>query len=92
MRSWRGSKWLQERTPAAIEQFRKVVALDGKDAMSFNAIAYLLAESKQPDEAMKFAQKAKELAPDSAAVDDTLGMGLLPARRVPVGSGSPGSC
>ena len=36
-------------------------------------MAYLLAESKQPDEALKYAQKAKELAPDNAAVDDTLG-------------------
>ena len=44
---------------------RKVVALDPKDAMSFNALAYLLAESKQPDEALKYAHKARELAPDS---------------------------
>ena len=61
------------KTPAAIEQYRKVVALDGKDAMAFNALAYLLAESKQPDEAMKYAQKAWELAPDNPAVEDTLG-------------------
>jgi len=59
--------------PAAIEQYRNVVALDSKDSMSWNALAYLLAQSKQPDEALKHAQKAKELAPDNPAVDDTLG-------------------
>jgi tetratricopeptide (TPR) repeat protein len=61
------------KTAAAIEQYRKVVALDGKDAMAFNALAYLLAQSKQPDEAMKYAQKAWGLAPDNPAVEDTLG-------------------
>jgi tetratricopeptide (TPR) repeat protein len=60
-------------TPAAIEQYRKMVALDGKDTAAVNALAYLLAESKQPDEALKYAQKARELAPDSPAVHDTLG-------------------
>ena len=59
--------------PAAIEQYRKVVALDSTDALAFNSLAYLLAQSKQPDEALKYAQKAKELAPDNPAVDDTLG-------------------
>jgi tetratricopeptide (TPR) repeat protein len=61
------------KTPAAIEQYRKLVALDDTDAMATNALAYLLAQSKQPDEALKYAQKAKELAPDNPAVDDTLG-------------------
>ena len=61
------------KTAAAIDQFRKAVALDEKNAVALNGLAYLLAESKQPDEALKYAQKAKELAPNSAAVDDTLG-------------------
>ena len=61
------------KTAAAIEQYRKVVALDEKNAMALNGLAYLLAESKQPDEALKYAQRAKELAPESPAVDDTLG-------------------
>jgi tetratricopeptide (TPR) repeat protein len=59
--------------PAAIEQYRRVVALDPTDALAFNSLAYLLAQSKQLDEALKFAQKAKELAPDNPAVDDTVG-------------------
>jgi tetratricopeptide (TPR) repeat protein len=61
------------KSAAAIEQYRKVVALDEKNAVALNGLAYLLAESKQPDEALKYAQKAKELAPDNPAVDDTLG-------------------
>jgi tetratricopeptide (TPR) repeat protein len=61
------------KTAAAIEQYRKVVALDEKNIIAVNGLAYLLAESKQPDEALKYAEKAKELAPDNATVDDTLG-------------------
>ena len=40
---------------------------------TLNNLAYLLADSNQADEALKYAQEAKEMAPDSAAVDDTLG-------------------
>lgn len=61
------------KNPEAIEQLKKAVALDGKDALAFNSLAYLLAEGKKPDEAMKYAQKAWELAPDNPAVEDTLG-------------------
>ena len=61
------------RTAAAIEEYRQVVALDERNALALNGLAYLLAESKQPDEALKYAQQAKEIAPDSPAVDDTLG-------------------
>jgi len=58
---------------AAIEQYRKTLELDEKNLFALNGLAYELLESKQPDEALKYAQKAKELAPDNAAVDDTLG-------------------
>ena len=61
------------KTASAIEQYRKTLALDERNIYALNGLAYLLAESKQPDEALKYAQKAKELAPDNAAVDDTLG-------------------
>jgi tetratricopeptide (TPR) repeat protein len=61
------------KTSAAIEHYRKVVALDADDVMALNALAYLLAQSKQLDEAARYAQKARELAPDNPAVDDTLG-------------------
>jgi tetratricopeptide (TPR) repeat protein len=59
---------------AAIEQSRKVVEKDAHNTKALNDLAYLLADSaKQPDEALKYAQQAKELAPNDAAVDDTLG-------------------
>jgi tetratricopeptide (TPR) repeat protein len=63
----------QAKTAAAIEQFRKAVSLDERNIIALNALAYMLGENKQPDEALKYAQKAKELAPGNAAVDDTLG-------------------
>jgi len=58
---------------AAIEQYRKALTVDDKNTFALNGLAYQLAESGQPDEAIKYAQKAKEVAPDNAAVDDTLG-------------------
>jgi tetratricopeptide (TPR) repeat protein len=61
------------KTAAAIEQYRKALAVDEKNVFALNGLADQLAESGQPDEAIKYAQKAKEVAPDSAAVDDTLG-------------------
>jgi len=61
------------KTAAAIEQYRKVVALDDRNAMGLNGLAYLLAENNQPDDALKYAQLAKEVAPDDPAIADTLG-------------------
>jgi predicted Zn-dependent protease len=61
------------RSSAAIEQYRKVLKLDSRNMVALNNLAYLLADGNQPDEALKYAQMAKEIAPDSPAVDDTLG-------------------
>jgi len=61
------------RPAAAIEQYRKVLELDQRNIAALNNLAYLLANGNQADEALKFAQQAKEIAPDSPAVDDTLG-------------------
>jgi Tfp pilus assembly protein PilF len=58
---------------AAMEQYQKALALDSKNALALNGLAYHLAQAKQPDEALKYAQQAKQLLPESAAVDDTLG-------------------
>src|SRR5579862_6791804 len=58
----------------ALDLYRKAVDLDGQNVMALNSLAYLLAEDgKQPDDALKFAQRAQELAPDSPPVADTLG-------------------
>jgi Tfp pilus assembly protein PilF len=59
---------------AAIEQYRHAVELDEHNLEALNGLAYMLAEyGKQPDEALQFAQRAGELAPDNAMVADTLG-------------------
>ena len=59
---------------AALEHFRQVVTADPSNAQGLNNFAYLLAEyGNQPEEALKYAQKAKELAPDNAEYSDTLG-------------------
>jgi len=59
---------------AEIEQWRKVVETDNHNVLALNNLAYALLEyANQPDEALKFAQKAAALAPDSPDVQDTLG-------------------
>jgi tetratricopeptide (TPR) repeat protein len=59
---------------AAIEHYRKVLQQDQSNFLALNDLAYLLAEyAKQPDEALKYAQQAKEIAPDNPEADDTLG-------------------
>jgi tetratricopeptide (TPR) repeat protein len=57
----------------AVEQYRQVLALDGSNLEALNNLAYLLAETESPDEALKFAQEAKELAPGDPMIQDTLG-------------------
>jgi tetratricopeptide (TPR) repeat protein len=59
---------------AAIAQYRKVLEKDSRNLMALNTLSYLLADqANQPDEALQYAQQAKELAPHDPAVDDTLG-------------------
>jgi tetratricopeptide (TPR) repeat protein len=59
---------------AALTHFRKVAENQPDNAIALNNVAYLLAETGgQVDEALKYAQKAQELAPDNPDVQDTLG-------------------
>ena len=59
---------------AAIEDYRKVLTIKPFDPGILNNLAYILAEFiGNPTEALRFAQTAKELAPEDAAIDDTLG-------------------
>jgi Tfp pilus assembly protein PilF len=61
----------------AIEQFRKVVEANTRDAQASNNLAYLLIEyGHNPDEALKHAERAVELAPERPAYCDTLGWAL----------------
>jgi tetratricopeptide (TPR) repeat protein len=57
---------------AEIDAYRKAVALDQTNALALNNLAYELA-ANSPDEALKFAQQAAEMAPDNPNIQDTLG-------------------
>ena len=57
---------------SAIARYREVLDIDSSNLLSLNNLAYTLA-LVDADEALKFAQKAAEIAPDAAAVEDTLG-------------------
>jgi tetratricopeptide (TPR) repeat protein len=63
------------RDDQAITHYQRLVAADDHDPVVLNNLAWLLSEhSHQPDLALKYAQRARELAPESApAIDDTLG-------------------
>jgi tetratricopeptide (TPR) repeat protein len=60
--------------PKAIEHLRKIVEAQPQSVMALNFLAYVLADhTANIDEALQFAQKAKELAPNDLNVEDTLG-------------------
>jgi tetratricopeptide (TPR) repeat protein len=60
--------------PAAMEHYRRVLEADPSSIPALNNLAYLLAEyAKRPDEALQYAQKAKELQPDNADIGGTIG-------------------
>ena len=62
--------------PAA-ECYRKVLEGDAQFVPALHNLAYLLAEHLgQSEEALNLAQKARELAPESASTDDVLGLVL----------------
>jgi Tfp pilus assembly protein PilF len=84
---------------AALENLRQVVAADPGNAEALNNYAYLLSESNgELSEALKYAQKAKELAPGRQDYADTLGWilylkGMYPSavselQRAAAGGGS----
>jgi tetratricopeptide (TPR) repeat protein len=72
---WMGNlKAMRGDYKAAIEEFRTVLAALPDHPQTLNNLAYLLADyANQPTEALKYAQRAKELVPDSAEFSDTLG-------------------
>ena len=77
-RQWLGNiEELNGNHSAAIEHFQKVVDANPNNAQASNNLAYLLAENgSQPDKAVKYAERAVELAPERAAYCDTLGWAL----------------
>jgi tetratricopeptide (TPR) repeat protein len=56
----------------AVALYRAVLAIDSANLEALNNLAYNLA-TQNPDEALPLAQQAAELAPDNAAIQDTLG-------------------
>jgi len=58
----------------AHDAYNKVLVLQPENALALNNLAYLNADSgKNLDQAMTFAQRAKQKAPDNPDVSDTLG-------------------
>lgn len=79
-----GSYYYQtDQYPQSVAEYRKFLTIDPNDAEVNNNVAYILAtELKQPADALPFAQKAAESAPDSPNVLDTLGVVQLGLRDV----------
>ncbi len=57
---------------AEIETYRAILAIEPSNLIALNNLAYELG-ANSPDEALKFAQQAVELAPDEPGFQDTLG-------------------
>ena len=74
---WLYMGWLENMEkdyPQALSYFRKVVDADPANVVALNNLAYLLAsQTGQFDEALKYAQQVKEIAPENKGVDDTIG-------------------
>jgi tetratricopeptide (TPR) repeat protein len=59
---------------AAIDGYKKILETQPANVLALNNLAYDLSKSNdQLDEALKYAQKGVELAPDAASVENTLG-------------------
>ncbi len=56
----------------SIKNYRAILSIDSTNLFALNNLAYLLL-SENPSEALKYAQQAGEIAPDSPNVEDTLG-------------------
>lgn len=57
----------------AIGHYRRAAALQEGNPIALNNLAYLLAESNKAEEALAFAEKARDIAPDHPAIQDTVG-------------------
>jgi tetratricopeptide (TPR) repeat protein len=62
---------------AELEHWRKVLDADRNNVVALNNIAYVLLNyANQPEEALKYAQQAHELALDNPDIEDTVGWAL----------------
>lgn len=69
---------------AGLAQFERVITLDGNNIVALNNAAWLLRESNPP-QAVDYAERARQLAPDAAPVLDTLGWVLVLDGQVQAG-------
>ena len=58
---------------SAIQYYDRVLREDPGNVLALNDLSFTLADSGRDRDRLELAQKAKELAPDSSAVDDTIG-------------------
>jgi tetratricopeptide (TPR) repeat protein len=59
---------------AAVGYYDRVLQEDSTNVPAMNNLAYILADTQtDPDRALALAQKVKELVPENAAIDDTIG-------------------
>lgn len=68
----------------AAQRYKEGLARRGDDPVVLNNLAWVLGKLKDP-KAVDYARKALELAPDSAAIKDTLGMLLAEAGKLDEG-------
>lgn len=75
VRLWLGVVEMNRKHPGeALDHFRKVVEAEPANAQALVNLAYLLTEhANKPDEALQYATKAQELAPDRPEYQSTLG-------------------
>jgi tetratricopeptide (TPR) repeat protein len=66
---------------AAIDEYRQEVALSAQDATARTQLALLLAESAQPDEALRWARQAEQLDPENARSHFAMGRALMAAQN-----------
>jgi len=66
---------MKEDYTAAAAEYRNTIALESSNVSALNNLAFVLSQhTNQADEALTYAQKARELAPKSGAIANTLGM------------------
>jgi len=62
---------------AELEHWQKAVDIDRSNVLALNNLAYVLLNyAKRPDDAIKYAVRAQQLAPDNPDIEDTLGWAL----------------
>jgi putative PEP-CTERM system TPR-repeat lipoprotein len=67
---------LESKIDAAVEQYKEILKLDQDNLVALNNLAWYLRDS-QPEQALDYAKKANDLAPENVAMMDTLAVVML---------------